>query len=199
MKNILYTIILSLKKILLILVVILIITAYFYLPTREKDNFARNIIEQYKYQSQFVLVNTFKFGDLSNPFTWFNPKTEHFHYVSPLGYPYGAYTYGGDDVNTFLSEKHWYGEKDKRIQIVDVDCNEKLMEISEPIDGVFKQTVTGEKMNSIEIKAYCETDYTKQYDIYFCKALEFMSIKEPTIQQAMDVDISCSEKAMGES
>jgi len=119
---------------------------------------------------------------------------------------FNKYAYGADNVNKFRSEKHWYGKTDKRVQIVDVDCNKKLIDISEPIDSAsstFKKIVTGKKMNSLEIKLYCETDYTKQYNIYSCKKSKAMNMrsslsrkhreKELTIQEARDVDISCSE------
>ena len=141
------------------------------------DEKKRKILEQYQHSGEFKLVH--------------NPNNEYFHYVNPMGEPITGYQYKRK-INTFSSHIIDYG-KERKFQIVEASCEDKKITISEPFENVFKTVVFNKFMTPREIKIYCDTDFTPQREIYYCKYKKLKDLENtPTDDQIIKANSDCT-------
>lgn len=117
-------------------------------------DFKKKIFDEYKNMSDFKLVQ--------------NQEDRYFHYVNPMAEPVTGYDFKRKQ-NEFFSHIIEY-EYEKKVQIIISDCEEKTIAVSEPIEEVYRYVRWHEPMSQLEVKVYCDTDYSFQRDIWYCKS-----------------------------
>ena len=162
-------------------------------PSYPRYKFEKDTIAQFDYQSEFKLVNKYKLGAFVEPLTLVNAPIGFFHFVSPVSqYSRGVLGYSrARDRNEFTSLIYNYGEN-PITQIIDADCSDKTISISEPVDKVFRYKVFNEAMNDNEKKIYCETDFSPQMKIFYCKFNILKDVKKVSTEELIDADKRCS-------
>ena len=117
-------------------------------------DFKTKIFNEYKNMSEFKLVQ--------------NRGDRFFHYVNPMAEPVTGYDFKRKQ-NDFFSHIIEY-EYEKKFQIITSDCQEKTIAVSEPIEKVYRYVRWHEPMSELEEKVYCDTDYSFQREIWYCKS-----------------------------
>ena len=163
-------------------------------PSYPRYKFEKNIIAKFNHQSEFKLVNDAKWGAFIEPLTLIKTPRGFFHFVSPAtpGGGNSRYIKNGK-ANSFYSEIYRY-EETPITQIVDADCSDKMITISEPVDGVYRTKVFNQKMNDNEEKIYCATDFTPQMQIFYCKFRMLTDVKKVSLEEVIEADKKCSSK-----
>ncbi len=137
-------------------------------PSIPRYIFEEEILSKYKNAGEFKLVNSANWGAIVEPITLVKTPIGFFHFVSPIS-PYSTWeNFKKKEVREYRSQIYRYSEP-SITQLVDVDCSNNTISVSEPIEGVFKYVTFNENMSELETRIYCNTDYSSQVKIFQCK------------------------------
>ena len=172
-----------------IFVVIAFFLSLFIIPSIPRYTFERDIISKYKDSSEYKLVETANWGALIEPITLLKTPVGFFHFVSPDLISSGIYTQ--DNQGRFFSQIHRYDEPPVT-QMVEAECSDLTISISEPRDGVYKYIFFNEQMTEYQKRIFCETDYSPQIEIYKCKFKILRQINEISDEAVIDANRQCT-------
>ena len=163
----------------------------FTVPSIPRYLFESEILSQYKDSGEFKLVNKANWGALIEPITLIKTPIGFFHFVSPISQP--ILGYDKDRArNEFRSHIYRYDEEPV-YQIVDADCSDNTITISEPVDGVFRYITWDEEMVGYQKRTYCETDYEAQVEIFYCKFNIVSKISNVSEQEVAQANTECTQ------
>ena len=78
--------------------------------------------------------------------------------------------------------------------MLDADCSDNTISISQPRDGVFKYISFNDDMSKKQKKIYCETDYSFQVKMYQCKYRILSKLSKVSEKEVMEANEQCKSK-----
>ena len=132
------------------------------LPSIPRYIFEKEILVKLDENKSLKLIKSAHWGAIEEPLTWFKAPIGSFYIVGPSGM-LGTYYKKDSSENSFRTFLFRY-EEDPVVLLVDATCKERTLHISSPDEkGVYRYlTLNEETMSDLQIKAYCEEDYTEQ-------------------------------------
>jgi len=141
-------------------------------------------------------------GSIYNPITWYRMQPTGYTFVRPtqLNFPIDHRNYKfGADLNTFLVQVSTFdyqtNKENKTNFQYAAQCSENLYSISAPDDKGFLRWIEFNKpMGPLDIKIYCDTDYTPEFNSLVCssKILADNNISVPTDAEIINASRNCS-------
>lgn len=131
------------------------VLALFTLPSIPRYQFAREALSQVEGKKWIHIVNETKWGDLTEPLTWFNAPVGSIFAVMPNGPIEGGFR-----------EILLRYEEQPRVTMTEPDCTDHTILRAEAAkDGVFRYTTaTPDKMTSQDVSIYCDHDWRSEKD-----------------------------------
>ena len=192
-----YLIFFGLKKIFnrmpdpLMFVMLAFFIGIFTIPSIPRYLFENETLSQYRDAGEFKLVDKANWGALIEPITLIKTPIGFFHFVSPISQP--ILGYDKDRArNEFRSHIYRYDEEPV-YQIIDADCSDNTISISEPVDGDFRYIIWDEEMVDHQKRTYCETDYEAQVEIFYCKFNIVSKISNVSEQEVAQANTECTQ------
>lgn len=169
----------------------------FTMPTIGKYQFEKWVLSEFETASEFKLVASSSAFSIGEPLAYMlTPKT-HFTFVMPMMPPQSNPYSFASGSNDFMEVKYAYGEQETW-RMVSTMCDDEYIGISEEVDGLLK-IVDERKMYPIEKKHFCDTDYSEQSEIAFCKqSLGFEKMSDIQTEEEfnafmIEADKQCTE------
>ena len=141
--------------------------AFITFPTIPKYKFESDVRAEFENASEFKLVYTSSAVSMTEILAFFSFPTTYFQYVAPMGPPSAEPYLFNSASNKFQEFTYEYG-KEPKLRMIDARCNNYFIGFIEPVDGLMRYAEERE-MFPTEKKYYCETDYTYENNIAFCK------------------------------
>lgn len=164
----------------------------FTVPSIPRYTFENDILSKYENAGEFKLVNWANWGAIVEPITLIKTPIGFFHFVSPISHSSWE-DFQEKAVKEYRSQIHRYGEATIS-QLIDADCSDNTISISEPREGVFKYISFNENMSEIQKKIYCETDYLPQVEMYQCKYKILSKLSNVSEKEVVDANERCKSE-----
>jgi len=125
----------------------------FTLPSIPRYEFEKEALSQIEGKGWIRVINKTKWGDITEPLTWFHAPVGSVFTVMPESPLEDSYR------EILLRYK-----EEPRIRLSEPDCQEKTIRYSEPdSEGVFRyKSLERQTMNEQEMAIYCESNWTKE-------------------------------------
>jgi energy-coupling factor transporter transmembrane protein EcfT len=173
-------------------VVLTFIVCIFTIPSIPRYTFENGVISKYKNAGEYKLVDSANWGAIVEPITLINTPIGFFHFVSP-----SSLSFLGDVKSNkekgYRSQIYRYNEP-VITQIIDANCANMKISISEPRENVFKYISFNESMNANEQKIYCKTDYSPQIKMFRCKYKTLSKMSKVSEELAIQANNQCKQK-----
>tara|TARA_Y100001934_G_C12025149_1_gene618729 strand:- start:141 stop:755 length:615 start_codon:yes stop_codon:yes gene_type:complete len=146
-------------------VLIIGVLGIFTLPSIPRYFFEQEILQKLEQNKNLKLIHSAKWGAIIEPLTWFYSPIGSFYIVGPSGIA-GTYYKKDESRNSFRTLLFRYKE-DPQFRLVDADCKDRTVWMSGPDkNGTYRYlTRTAMKMFDVQVKTFCEEDYTEQMAI----------------------------------
>ena len=164
----------------------------FTIPSMPRYTFENDILSKYKNAGEYKLVNSANWGALVEPITLIKTPIGFFHFVSPIQHSSWK-NFQEKEVREYRSQIHRYSEPTIS-QLIDADCSDNTISISEPREGVFKYISFNDNMSKNQKKIYCETDYSFQVKMYQCKYRILSKLSKVSEKEVMEANEQCKSK-----
>lgn len=169
----------------------------FTMPTIGKYQFEKGVLSEFETASEFKLVASNSAFSIGEPLAYIRAPKTHFTFVAPMMPPQSNPYSFASSSNDFTEVMYAYGEQ-ATWRIVTTMCDDDYIGISEMVDGLLK-IVDERQIYPNEKKYFCDTDYSEQSEIAFCKQLlGFEKMPEIQTEEALnafmiEADKQCTE------
>lgn len=157
----------------------LAILGFFTLPFFARYSFEQYVLANLEENKHLKLVDYRKWDSIFQPLTYFYSPTDLFAIVGPSELDITYYYRKENSFHSFRTILLEYN-KDPVEREVDADCEDKTVSVSGPDETGMLRYLTEfpEKMSDVEVRLYCEVDYTEEMKILREKILNIPEIKK---------------------